>query len=73
MVKFEDKGDFVGIFAGNHSEYAQRGCHGITAPFNGEFDDVFGIKVDGVGGKGCTAGVFDPLINGKNGNVPGAG
>ena len=72
MVKFEDKGDFVGIFAGDHSEYAQRGCHGITAPFNGEFDDVFGIKVDGVGGKGRTAGVFDPLINGKNGNVPGA-
>ena len=72
VVKFEDEGDFVGVLAGDHPEYAQCGSHGITAPFDGEFDDVFGIKVDGVGGKGRAAGVFDPLIDGENRNVPGA-
>ena len=51
---------------------AQCGCHGIAAPFNGEFDYVFGIKVDGVGSKGRAAGVFDALVDGENGNVPGA-
>ena len=72
VVKFEDEGNFVGVFAGNHAEYAQCGCHGITAPFYGEFDDIFGVKIDGVGGKGRAARVFDALINGEDGNVPGA-
>ena len=72
VVDLDDEGDAVGVFAGDGPEDAEGGGDGVAAAFDGEFDDVFGIEVGGIFGKGGTGAMFDALVYGKDAEVAGA-
>ena len=60
------------VFTGNGSEDAKSRGHGIATALKGQLDDVFRIEIERVLGETRTRGMFDALIDGKNGNVAGA-
>ena len=51
VVDFKDKRDFVGVFAGHAAKGPKGRGHGVAAGVQGQFDDVFRIEIDRIGGK----------------------
>ena len=45
VIDFDDKGNLVGILAGNAAEHAESRSHGIATAFHGQLNDVFGIEI----------------------------
>ena len=69
MVDLHQEGNVVGVFAGNGTKNAKCGGDGIAASLDGEFHDVLGIEVDRILCKAGSGGVFDTLVNRKDGKV----
>ncbi len=51
VVEFENKGNFVGVFAGHTAQNPQRCSHRVATAFDGKFHNVFGIKINRIGRK----------------------
>ena len=73
VVQFGNKRDAVGEATGHRSEDAKRGGHRVTATLDGQFDDSLRIKVPGIRRKGRGGRMFDPLVDGQDRDVAGAG
>src|SRR5581483_2508908 len=73
VIDFDDKGNLVGVLPRHHAEHAKGGSDGVAAAFDGEADDVFGVKVIGILGEAGAAGMFDALVNGEDGEIASAG
>ena len=73
VVDLDHEGDLVGVLAANHAKDAEGGTDGVASAFDGELDNVFGVEVGGVFGKGRTTGVLDALVDGEDAEVAGAG
>lgn len=71
MVDLHQEGNVVGVFAGDGTKDAKGGGDGIAASLDGEFHDVLGIEVDWILCKAGAGGVFDTLVNRKDGKVAG--
>ena len=73
VVDLEDKGNFMGIAPGYRGQDPQGGGHGVAAAFDGQFDDIFRIKIDGVGRKGRRRRMLDALVHRQDGKITGPG
>ena len=71
VVELEDKWNPVRVTACDDAQNAERRGHRVASAFDGELDDVRGIEVDGVRGKGRSPGVLDALINRENRYITG--
>ena len=49
MIDLEDERNFVGILAGYDPHDPQSRCDGVAAAFNGQANDVLGIKINRIG------------------------
>ena len=54
MVELHDERDLVRILARDRSQNAERRTTAFASAFDGELDDIFSIKIDGVGRKART-------------------
>ncbi len=63
MIHLYDERDFVSVLARDRAEHAKRRSHGVAAALDGQFDDVSTIKVIGILGEACAAGVLDALVD----------
>ena len=61
------------VLSRHRAEHAEGGGDGVAAAFDGQLHDVLAVEVDGVLGEAGAGGMFDALIDGKDGDVPGAG
>ena len=71
MIDLDQEGDFVGVFAGHRTEDTVGRSHRIAATFDGQLHDVFGVEVNGVGGKGGARSMLDALVYGQDGEKAG--
>ena len=69
MIDLDHERDLVGVLPTHHGQNAKRGSDGIATGFDGQFDDLFGIEIDGIGRKGGSGTVFNPLVHRKDGQV----
>ncbi len=72
VVDLHDEGNPVGVAPRERREYAVGRSHGVTTALDSEADDVLRIEVQRIGSERCGRGVFDALIDRKNGDVAGA-
>ena len=63
----------MGIAPGYRGQDAQGGGHGVAAPFDGQLDNIFRIKINGVGGKRRRRGMFNALVHRQDGQIAGPG
>jgi hypothetical protein len=73
VVHLHDEGDLVDVGAGDGAEHPERGGDGVAAALERQLDDVARVEVLRVGGEAGGRGVLDPLVDGEDGHVPGAG
>src|SRR5208283_3018912 len=73
VIDLHDERNFVGIFAGDGAKHAKRGSHGVATAFDGQFDNVFAIKIVGVFREAGAAGMLDALIDGEDRHIARAG
>ena len=59
----------MGIFSGYGCKDTEGGGDGVTSCFDGEFNDILAIEVDGIFGEGSACTVFDTLVDGEDGEV----
>ena len=72
VVQLDQEGDSVGVAARHGAQHAQRGRDRVASALHGQFADVPGIEVDGIRGEGRPGRVFDPLVDGQDGDVAAA-
>ena len=73
MIELYQKRNPVGILAPYHAQHPQGRGNRVTAPLDGQTNDVIRIEVNGVGGKGGTGGMLHPLIHRQQGQITGSG
>ena len=73
MVDLYDEGNAVCVFTAHDVQHAKCGGYSITSGFYGQFDDIFGIEIHGVGGEGSAGAVFDTLVHREDRQVTGVG
>ena len=61
----------MSVFACHGTENPKRGCHGVTPALDGKFYDVFRVEIERIRGERHSCRVFNSLIHGENGYVPG--
>ena len=52
MIDLHNKGDLVGVFAAHHTQHAVSRGNAVASAFDGQFDDILRIEIDGVGREG---------------------
>ena len=73
MIDFHYERDFVSVFTSHGSEYSECRCHGVTPALDSKFYDISRIKIERIRGERRSCRVFNSLIHGENGHVPGIG
>ena len=66
VIDLYDERDFVGVLARDGAEHPEGGSHGVAAAFDGQLDDVPAIKIIGILGEACSAGVLNALVDRQN-------
>lgn len=51
VVELDDERNLVGVLARHRAEHAEGRCHCVAAAFDGQFDDLVAVEVDGVLGE----------------------
>jgi len=65
VIDFRNEWDFISVFARNTAQYTQRGGNSIAACCNRQFDNVFRVKVIGLGAKEAPAECSIPWSTGR--------
>ena len=73
VVQPHDERDAVHVLARGQTEHAQHRRHGRALTGQGELEQVERVEVDRALGERGGGGVLDALVDGKDGEVPGAG
>ncbi len=73
VVQLHEEGDSVCVAARYGAQHAQRGRDRVAPSLHGQLADAPGVEVDGIRGEGRPRRVFDPLIDGQDRYVAGAG
>ncbi|MNQ97621.1 hypothetical protein D3C85_1132770 [compost metagenome] len=63
MIQFYNERDFMSIFSRHHTEASNCACYCITAPLNGQVNNVTRIKIHRVCTKRGTGTVFNTLVD----------
>jgi hypothetical protein len=71
VVQLDDERDLVGVAPGHDPEHAERRGDRVAAALHRQLTDVGRIEVLGVRGEGRRGRVFDALVHGEDGHVPG--
>ncbi len=66
MIDFDQERNLVGIFAGDVTQHAKGGSDRVAAAFNGQFNNVFRVKIGRIGGKRGPPAVLNALVDGQN-------
>ena len=72
MVQFDQEGDAVRIAARHRGQHAIGGGHAVTTGLNGQFDDIFRIKVQRVGGKRGASRMLYALVDRQDRQISGS-
>ncbi len=73
VVELHEERNAVRVATRNRRQHAVGGGHAVTARFNSQFDDVFRVKIERVGGKRGPGRVLNALIDRQNRQVARAG
>ena len=69
MVQFHYKRNFVSILTGNSPQNTESRSNGITSAFNGQFYNIFRVKIDGIRSERSSGCMLNILVDRKNGHI----
>src|SRR5690242_17448538 len=69
VVDLYNERDFVSVFPAQNSQHAKGRSNAIATAFDGQFYNIFRIKINWIGSKRSACTVFNSLVNREDGTI----